>query len=246
MDPNTIQQIATEVVHRLLPYADPWAFWPIVSIITALVAGAGAWGGAFFKIKGENFATKQDFEGLQERLKATTELVEGIKSEVSQRDWAQREWTNLRRVKLEALLEKVHACETYTDQYRNYSMDHTLKAADPERNPTNELQTIAELYLPELRSEVFMLHTAVYNQVRAGMNLRREWFKMARDVEEADKVAFHAKALDEYGNALAPAVLIEAVGKVRDAARTLLLNIMDVDEQPAESTQREGAPSDER
>jgi hypothetical protein len=33
---------------------------------------------------------------------------EGIKSEVSQRDWAQREWTTLRRVKLESLLEKMH------------------------------------------------------------------------------------------------------------------------------------------
>jgi hypothetical protein len=145
MDPNTIQQIATEVVHRLLPYADPWAFWLVVAIITALVAGAGAWGGAFFKIKGENFATKRDFEGLQERLKATTGLVEGIKSEVSQRDWAQREWTNLRRVKLEALIEKMHEREAFLKVQRRKALDGEPEVQ--EHDKWGELDTIGNPFI---------------------------------------------------------------------------------------------------
>jgi hypothetical protein len=171
-------------------------------IIAALVGALTALSASYFRTRGQNLATKHDFVELLNQLKTNTELVETIKSEFSQRDWAQREWTNLRRIKLEALLEKMHDCETYLDQYRDYSMDHTLKAAGPERNPTNELQTITELYLPELRREVFVLCTAFRNQVRVGMNLRLEWLKMARDMEEADKPAFHEKAIDEYRNAM--------------------------------------------
>ena len=66
-----------------------------------------------------------------------------------------------------------------------------------------ELQTIAELYLPELRDEVFALYQASHNP------------------------------LGEYGKAMAPTKFLEAVHNLRAAARTLLVNIMDV-------------PSDER
>ena len=197
-------------------------------------AGIVAWVGAYLKIKGENLATKQNFDDLLKQQEETAKAVEDIKSEISQRDWARREWANLRRIKLEALLEKMHGCQTYLDQYDAYSRDHTLKAAAPEHDPMGELQTIAELYRPELRDEVFALYQASHNQVWAGMNLRSEWFKMALDVEEeADKKAFHAKALGEYGKAMAPTKFLEAVHDLRAAARTLLVNIMDV-------------PSDER
>jgi hypothetical protein len=74
------------------------------AVIAGLVSSLTALGVSYFRTRGQNLATKHDFEELQKQLKANTELVETIKSEVSQRDWAQREWTNLRRVKLEALL----------------------------------------------------------------------------------------------------------------------------------------------
>src|SRR5262245_52346586 len=119
MDPNTIQQIATEVVHRL-PYGDhPWLFLLITAALTALSAGIVAWVGAYLKIKGENLATKQNFDDLLKQQEETAKAVEDIKSEISQRDWARREWANLRRIKLEALL-----------------------AAAPEHDPMGELQTL--------------------------------------------------------------------------------------------------------
>src|SRR5262249_25904590 len=100
MDKETIQQIATEVVARL-PFDARYSV--VYGVLTALIAALGVWFGSFLKTKGKNFATKQDFNELQKQLKANTELVETIKSEVSQRDRAQREWTNLRRIKLEGL-----------------------------------------------------------------------------------------------------------------------------------------------
>ena len=154
MDKDTIQQIAAEVVARL-PFGDRyWLFLAINVIVMALAAGFAAWFGSFLKTKGQNFATKRDFDDLQKQLRANTELVEGIKSEVSQRDWTQREWTNLRRIKLEALLEKTHECEVYLDRQRDSAFEG--KIMTPERDPIGELETLAVLYFPdfpELKSE---------------------------------------------------------------------------------------------
>jgi len=97
MEKETIQQIAAEVVHGL-PYGDhPWFFLFVNAAIMVLAAGFAAWGGSFLKTKGQNFATKRDFDELQKQISANTKLVETIKSEVSQRDWAQREWAVLGR-----------------------------------------------------------------------------------------------------------------------------------------------------
>jgi hypothetical protein len=93
MDKVTIQEIATEIVARL-PYGDRyWLFLFVNVIVMALVGVLAALGTSYFRTKGQNLATKHDFDELQKQLKANTELVETIKAEVGQKDWAQREWT---------------------------------------------------------------------------------------------------------------------------------------------------------
>jgi hypothetical protein len=113
--------------------------------IAALVSALTALGVSYFRTRGQKLATKHDFDELQKQLKANTELVETIKSEVSQHDWAQRERTTLRRLKLEALLEKVHECEDYLDRRRDMAVEG--KAAVPERDYLKELDAMAGLYL---------------------------------------------------------------------------------------------------
>src|SRR5215470_3508972 len=49
----------------------------------------------------KNLATREDFENLKAQLRENTELVENIKADIGQRDWAAREWRNTRRIKLE-------------------------------------------------------------------------------------------------------------------------------------------------
>jgi hypothetical protein len=64
MDKDTIRQIAAEVVARL-PYGDRyWLFLAVNVGVMALAAGFAAWFGSFLKTKGQNFATKQDFDEL--------------------------------------------------------------------------------------------------------------------------------------------------------------------------------------
>jgi hypothetical protein len=138
MDKETIQQIATEVVAQL-PFGARYSV--VYGVVTILIAGLGVWLGSFLKTKGQNFATKQDFNELQKQLKANTELIETIKSEVSQRDWAQREWTNLRRTKLEELMEKTHDCLAFLDQLRVRAVKGEFETG--ERDPVGPLNTMA-------------------------------------------------------------------------------------------------------
>jgi hypothetical protein len=81
MDKNIIQQIATEVVAQL-PLGDRYWMYMYLVInvaVVAIAAALAAWFGSFLKTKGQNFATKRDFDELQRQLKANTELVETIK-----------------------------------------------------------------------------------------------------------------------------------------------------------------------
>jgi len=113
----TIQKIAAEVVRHLPSYA--WVIVLVQVVMLAAAAVVGVFFGEYLKTRGKNLATKADFENLKNQLRANTELVETIKSEVGQKDWAQREWTNLRRTKLEALPTALHDCEAYIERCRS-------------------------------------------------------------------------------------------------------------------------------
>jgi hypothetical protein len=86
MDQETIEKIATAFAQHLPSY--PWSFLILQVALTVLAAAAGAFFGEYFRTRGRNLATKADFESLQEQLRANTQLVETIKSEVGQKDWA--------------------------------------------------------------------------------------------------------------------------------------------------------------
>ena len=227
MDKEIIQQIATEVVHRL-PYGDhPWLFLLVTAILMALAAGSAAWTGAFLKIKGQNFATKRDFEELQKQLKANTETVEAIKSEVGQRDWARREWTNLRRIKLEALMEKTHECETELDRRRNAALEGLL-LKEP-HDPFTELDAICDVYFPELHKETADFTWKCRAEVVSILELRQKLLRAG------DDMSARQSAMDNFqAQFSSPETRPQNRWHVRDtlrgAARSLLKRIMNVDE----------------
>jgi hypothetical protein len=119
--------------------------------LTVSAAALGAYFGEYLKTKGKNLATKEDFESLKGQLRENTELVENIKAEVGQRDWAAREWRNIRRAKLEEMLTKMHDSENYSDRFRNASMEGVVAN---ERDPIGEMETLGVLYFPELKPQI--------------------------------------------------------------------------------------------
>jgi hypothetical protein len=222
MDEATIQKIAVEVA-RLLP-STPWMLLLVQVLLTVLAAAAGAFFGEYLRTRGKNLATKADFDSLQEQLSATTETVETIKSEVAQKDWARREWTNLRRVKLEALLEKAQECHVYLDRQQRSAWDGQLP--QPERDCIQELSALAALYFPELKNEAdnFVLicrtEMVLISELRPAVTAARENYNSA-----AQDAAF-----ENFKKKTRHRELLSAHQTLTEAARSLLERIMDVEE----------------
>jgi hypothetical protein len=84
-------------------------------LITVGGSFAGAWFGAYFKKKGEDFAIKENLGELVRQMQALTKAQEEIKAEISDRIWnRQRQWEFKRDVLLEAV-KRLGAChEAFT------------------------------------------------------------------------------------------------------------------------------------
>jgi len=144
--------------------------WVLQGLLTFFAAAIGSFGGAYLKMRAR-FAT------LESQLRANTELTEKIKAEVGQLDWTQ-EWTNFRRFKLEALLNKLNECEEYLDEHRNDCIDGKV-ANVRELGP--QLDTIQIIYFPELVNEV-RSYLDIYNTaIRAGSSLVQELLEARSD-----------------------------------------------------------------
>lgn len=62
-------------------------------ILIALVSGLAGFLSSYFKEKGKNYASREDFDKLILELEKNTKLVEGIKAKVSERKWiSQQIW----------------------------------------------------------------------------------------------------------------------------------------------------------
>src|SRR6516164_1725436 len=127
MDAETIQKIAAELAKHMA-YRDWWQ-WLVQILLVAVSAGMGAYLSEYLKTKGKNLATREDFENLKAQLRENTELVENIKADIGQRDWAAREWRNTRRIKLEELLTKMHDCDAFADRFRSISLEASRTAS---------------------------------------------------------------------------------------------------------------------
>jgi len=146
MDQDTIQKIAQEVGKHPPDYL--WQLLAAQVMLTLFAFGGGALVGAYLR---KNFATKPDLDDQQDQLPGDTKMVETVKSEIDHENWRKREWANLRRIKLEALLSKVHDCDHYFDQLPDTTFESALLEG---RDPLSELEVIATLYFPELKADV--------------------------------------------------------------------------------------------
>jgi hypothetical protein len=218
MDQETIQKIAIEIARHLPSYA--WMPLLVAAVIMAIAGAVGAFLGEYFKTRGRNLAIQADLDSIKAQLSATTEVVETIKSEVGQKDWARRELTNLRRTKLEALLVAMHDCEAHLDRHRNAALEGKLLQ---ERDPASELRTIGSLYLPELSREVSDFSLAYRELLVDAATLAVNVAEAGSDLNARRTVA------DEYQVKFNPTRLFQASDALRAAARKLLVKIMGVE-----------------
>jgi hypothetical protein len=222
MDQETIQKIAAEIVKYLPSY--PLMLLAVQTVLMLVAAALGTFFVEYFKTRGKHLATKADFDEVLSQLRTNTETVETIKSEVSQKDWAKREWTNLRRTKLEELLDQMHECEAYADGRRKQALENKM-TEDADQDPVQRLQSLGTLYFPELEKQIG-------DYTLAHRNLMVSTMELARDVHRAraDEQAYGAAVADfrlKWNNQIAGSLTAER--ELTTAARSLLVNIVGVE-----------------
>jgi hypothetical protein len=133
MDQDTIQTLAQEIARQLPTWS--WQAVLFQMVLTILAFGAGI---VFAQRRSQSTAREID---SPESLRAKT--AEGA---VLDKGWREREWANLRRIKLEVLVNRMHDCGRFGEP--------TVGSEVNERDPLAELQVITTLYFPELKGEV--------------------------------------------------------------------------------------------
>jgi hypothetical protein len=139
----TPEQISKLIVADVFPGGSPWVFL----ILVLLISGIGSYIAKYLEAKGQNLATREDFESLRHQLTESTRVVEGIKAEFARTDWASKEWTALRIRKIEEMMSLYSTLQSHIDAtFANALTRQPL----PEWDNAEKAVVIAELYLPEL------------------------------------------------------------------------------------------------
>lgn len=84
MDTNLIREIASQIVSEQL--LGNWKFWGVFLLVTFLSGTTASFLVSYLKKRGQNFATKADFDDLLEQLKTTISETETIKIKISRLD----------------------------------------------------------------------------------------------------------------------------------------------------------------
>jgi hypothetical protein len=219
MDQDTIQKIAAEVAKHLPSF--PWALLVVQTVLMVFAAALGAFFSEYFKTRGKHLATKADFDGMLSQVRANTEVIETIKAEVSQKDWAKREWTNLRRIKLEELLDRMHECAEHTEHRRSRAIEGKVwEGFDPQP----KLDTLGALYFPELERQITNFSLAYRDQLTTVGTLGLAVLRSDDSVREAAFADFRASFQPSLSR------MIVAADELKDAARKLLIEIVGIED----------------
>jgi hypothetical protein len=147
--------MTTKEIELIVRYVmqETWNNQLLIGLIIAIVAFIGSYLGSYLKKKGENFATKEDFNEILNQLKTQVTATEQIKSKISHINWANQEWKTLRKVKLEELLSTVYESHEWISKETSYRVFNGPNESIT--NPFMKLRTIALLYFPkELGKEI--------------------------------------------------------------------------------------------
>jgi hypothetical protein len=146
-------------------------------------------------------------------------LVETIKAEVGQ-NWAKRDRTNLRRIKLEELMEQMHECVTVLERLGSRAVVGDYEAG--RRDPVAPLVAIGDLYFPELENEIYRFSQKWREQAMMGLKHTIAVKSMGPGLD-AYRTA-HDSFAEQWASGYKEFLAI--VAELTTAAHRLLVNIM--------------------
>ena len=174
--------------------------WPIYLLMLLLAVAGGAlasYCGSYFKKRGENLATKSDFDDLLAQIKATTTATEDVKSKISHLDWSTKERKVLLRNKLEELLHRLHELEDWQDEKRYIAL-YTDEKFITHSSTVSKATIIIALYFPELR-QIVHDHIQMHRRIMILLSkARSEFFKLKSKNDYTGISLMQSKAEDDY------------------------------------------------
>lgn len=146
MDATTQALIADLITHKII---DNWVFWLLFFVVSGLSALAASFLKAYGNKRGEQLATKKDFDNLKSQLQATTRLTEEIKGEVGHIEWRMREMYSTRRAKLEEFVQQIGTVTSTLNPWVS-EMFTSGNFVPLDSECLNRLEMLARLYFPPL------------------------------------------------------------------------------------------------
>lgn len=162
MDSTTQALIADLISHKIV---DNWVFWLLFFVVSGLSSLAASVLKAYGSRRGEQMATKADFNDLKQRLQVTTRLTEEIRSEVGHIEWRMRETYTTRRAKLEEFVQQIGTVSSTIDTW----VSRMLVGDDfvaPDSECLNRLEMLARLYFPALYAPTMAFSLAWRNTIQ--------------------------------------------------------------------------------
>lgn len=136
-----------------------------ISAIASLIAsGCGAYFGSYLARKGQNLATKEDFDEVLRQLRESTNVTEQIRGEVHARFSDASALKALKRDRLEKMMSLTFDVDDYLIRATNAA--ERGQGIDGSNFPANDIAAYATLYFPKLLDQVMDLLGAVNEEMR--------------------------------------------------------------------------------
>jgi glutamate mutase epsilon subunit len=149
--------VASEIVNQTI--WKNYKFYLLVAAISLVSSALVAFCLPYFKRRGENLATKADFNEILRQLKQTTTLTESIKSDMKAKLEEEHSVRALTREKMEALMIQTFDLELWFERARSQALEGNVP--DVNVTPMAKIEMYQAIYFRELENEVRILSIGV-------------------------------------------------------------------------------------
>lgn len=180
MNKQLISEIANEIVNQTI--YENYKFYLILLNLVIITSAVSFFAGSYLKRRGENYATKQDFEDILSQVKKTTTATEEIRTKIVAEHSQEEDKRKTTRDKLEKIFHATYNLELWLEQTRSQSLDGAVFHINS--SPLAEIELLQCLYFPECSEELNALDRATHSMI--------EWLL------EINQLAFDAKNKGDY------------------------------------------------
>lgn len=161
MSEELITKLINEAISQSL--VGNYKFYLLFAAITFLSASASYFVSSYLKQRGQNFATKADFNQIVEQLRETTTVTESIKSDITSKLHEESNLKSLLREKVEHIFDETFRLELWLEQSRSNALRGNLP--DTNASPIAKIEMYQAIYFKELNVALLNLQSSYYPMI---------------------------------------------------------------------------------